>query len=265
MADTKLTELPPLSSTVGNDLFYVVSSQDIPSGGSYKITIGELFGTLNVPVNVTNTVTASSFIGGAITIDNINANTINANTINAVSIESDTISDLENIISELSFEVITNFDVLSSTLFLQNSSQEIKINSLSANKVDKTIFDSYKTNVASATATLLPITGGTITGGLTITNNLSTSVFITNLSTTKTFLSSDTCRVFHFNTTTQPLCAVFPTSLPNGFNVAVMNTGINNLRLSAAQLNSVGVVVGVQYGGAFIYKDNNQLFAVGRL
>jgi len=111
----------------------------------------------------------------------------------------------------------------------------------------------------------LPLSGGTITGSLTITNNLSTSVFITDLSTTKTFLSSDTCRVFHFDTTTQSLCAIFPSTLPDGFNVAVMNTGTNNLRLSAAQLNSVGNVIGAQYGGAFIYKDNSQLFAVGRL
>jgi hypothetical protein len=126
------------------------------------------------------------------------------------------------------------------------------------------------TNASTASAALinlgaLPVTGGTITGGLTITNNLSTSVFITNLSTTKAFLSSDTCRVFHFDTTTQPLCAIFPAVLPNGFNVAIMNIGTNNLRLSATQLNSVGVTIGVRYGGAFIYKDNNQLFAVGRL
>ena len=108
-------------------------------------------------------------------------------------------------------------------------------------------------------------TNNVVISGLTVTDNLSTSVHITDLTTTKTFLSSDTSRIFHFDTTTQPLCAIFPSTLPNGFNVAVMNTGTNNLRLSAAQLNSVGVVIGVQYGGAFVYKDNSQLFAVGRL
>ena len=71
--------------------------------------------------------------------------------------------------------------------------------------------------------------------------------------------------MFHLNTTTQSLCAIFPNALPNGFNVAVMNTGTNGLVLSASQLNSVGNVLSVQYGGAFVYKDNNQLFAVGRL
>lgn len=90
-------------------------------------------------------------------------------------------------------------------------------------------------------------------------------IAITDVSVTKTFTDADTNKIFHFDTTTQPLCAIFPSTLPDGFNVAVMNTGTNNLRLSAAQLNSVGVVIGVQYGGAFVYKDNSQLFAVGRL
>jgi hypothetical protein len=106
---------------------------------------------------------------------------------------------------------------------------------------------------------------GYLTVGDTITNNLSTSVHVTDFATSKMFLSSDTSRVFHFDTTTHSLCAIFPNVLPDGFNVAIMNTGTNTLRLSAAQLNSVGVIIGVQYGGAFVYKDNNQLFAVGRL
>ena len=121
----------------------------------------------------------------------------------------------------------------------------------------------------------LTLTGGTITGSIssndsiivnTLTSNtLTVPVSVTSLTATKTFLNTDTNRIFHFNTTTEPLCAIFPPSLPNGFNIALMNTGINNLRLSAAQLNSVGVTIGVRYGGAFVYKDNNELFAVGRL
>jgi hypothetical protein len=111
----------------------------------------------------------------------------------------------------------------------------------------------------------LTVNGSINSNDITVTNNLSTSVHITDLTTSKTFLSSDTCRVFHFDTTTSPLSAIFPSSLPDGFNVALMNTGTNILRLSASQLNSVGVTIAVRYGGAFVYKDNNQLFAVGRL
>jgi hypothetical protein len=91
------------------------------------------------------------------------------------------------------------------------------------------------------------------------------AIHITDLSNTKTFDAGDTNRIFHFNTTSQILSAIFPLSLPDGFNVALMNTGTNNLRLSAVQLNSMGTTVFVQYGGAFVYKDNGQLFAVGRL
>ena len=161
-------------------------------------------------------------------------------------------------------------------------------NTLTSQLVLNTNFDLYKTNVAAATALFTPLTlTNTLTGqinssiiptvtnylstnnvqisSLNITDSLSTSVQVTNFATSKTFLSSDTSRVFHFNTTTQSLCAIFPNALPNGFNVAVMNTGTNGLVLSASQLNSVGNVLSVQYGGAFVYKDNNQLFAVGRL
>ena len=157
-------------------------------------------------------------------------------------------------------------------------------NNLTSQLVLNTDFNNYRTSVASATASniayvntnFLPLTGGTITGqissnktiianNITVTDNLSTLVHVTDFTTSKTFLNSDTSRVFHFDTTTQPLCAIFPNTLPDGFNVAVMNTGTNTLRLSASQLNSVGVTIGVRYGGAFVYKDNNQLFAVGRL
>jgi hypothetical protein len=99
----------------------------------------------------------------------------------------------------------------------------------------------------------------------TITDTLKTSVIITELAVNRTFSSSDNCKVFHFDTTSGALTALFPNSLPNGFNVALMNTGANVLRLSASQLYSVGEGIAVQYGAAFVYKDNNKLFAVGRL
>ena len=44
-----------------------------------------------------------------------------------------------------------------------------------------------------------------------------------------------------------------------------MNVGTNNLVLSSAQLNSAGTIITTRYGGAFVYKDSGNLFAVGRL
>jgi len=92
-------------------------------------------------------------------------------------------------------------------------------------------------------------------------NNLVNNVHVTNLTASKTFLDFDSCKIFHFNTTTQSLCAIFPSSLPDGFNVTLMNTGTKQLRLSAAQLNSITSTIGIKYGGAFVYKDNSQIFA----
>jgi hypothetical protein len=44
-----------------------------------------------------------------------------------------------------------------------------------------------------------------------------------------------------------------------------MNVGTNNLVLSANQLNYAGTIITNSYGGAFVYKDSDNIFAVGRL
>jgi len=90
-------------------------------------------------------------------------------------------------------------------------------------------------------------------------------VSVINDSTNRIFTDADSNKVIHINTTTTSLCAVFPSSLSNGFNAAIMNIGTNNLVLSAAQLNSAGTTITTRYGGAFVYKDSNNLFAVGRI
>ena len=72
-------------------------------------------------------------------------------------------------------------------------------------------------------------------------------------------------KIFHFNTTSASLCAIIPSSLINGFNVSILNTGTNNIEISAANLRSTGTTIIDQYGGAYIYKQNNTVFAVGRL
>lgn len=81
----------------------------------------------------------------------------------------------------------------------------------------------------------------------------------------KTFTDTDTNKVFHFDTTTESLCAIFPDSLSNGFNVALMNVGTNTIVLSSNSLKAYGNIVTAQYGGAFVYKKDTDFFAVGRL
>ena len=114
------------------------------------------------------------------------------------------------------------------------------------------------------------LSGGTVSGSISASGVISASasnikINIVNDSANRIFTDADNNRVVHIDTTTAPLCAIFPSSLSNGFNVAIMNTGTNNLVLSAAQLNSAGTLITTRYGGAFVYKDSGSLFAVGRL
>lgn len=114
----------------------------------------------------------------------------------------------------------------------------------------------------------VPVSGGTITCNLSVLGNISAQsstvpVSVIDLTTNKTFLNSDTNKIFHFNNSI-PLSAIFPNSLLDGFNVALMNTGTSTLHLSTnSNYRSIGNVLKTQYAGAYVYKANSQIFAVG--
>jgi archaellum component FlaF (FlaF/FlaG flagellin family) len=73
-------------------------------------------------------------------------------------------------------------------------------------------------------------------------------------------------KILHFETPFfDELVVTIPQSVSNGFNVAIMNTGPGTLRLAATALLSTGTVITTQYGGAYVYKDNNMMYAVGNL
>lgn len=134
----------------------------------------------------------------------------------------------------------------------------------------------YTNTLVQQTSSAVP----TVLQGYLATNNVNISgvstnviaasssnipVTVVDVSASTTFTNNDTNKVYHFNTTSNSLCAIIPNSLSNGFNVAIMNVGTNNLQISAANLNSVGTTIIDQFGGAYIYKQNNTIFAVGRL
>ena len=125
-------------------------------------------------------------------------------------------------------------------------------------------------------STYYPLSGGTLNGSISATGNIATAGVITasgsnininviNVNNSRVFTDADNNKVVHLDTTTASLCAIFPSTLSSGFNVAIMNTGTNSLVLSAAQLNSAGTTIITKFGGAFVYKDSASLFAVGRL
>lgn len=110
----------------------------------------------------------------------------------------------------------------------------------------------------------------TVSGSISATGIISASasnirVNVVNTTTSRTFSDSDSNKIFHFNTSLSSVSASFPTSLSNGFNAVIMNTGTNSLIISAANLNSAGTTITTRFGGAFVYKDSDNVFAVGRL
>jgi hypothetical protein len=80
------------------------------------------------------------------------------------------------------------------------------------------------------------------------------------------FLSSDNSKNFHFNTSVNPITGIFPNSLPNGFNVSIINIGTGTVFISSQQqpfIKALGTFNETQYSGMLIYKHNNELFGVG--
>ncbi|NBP16944.1 hypothetical protein EBU95_21610, partial [bacterium] len=109
--------------------------------------------------------------------------------------------------------------------------------------------------------------GGLIVKGLIAASASNVGIVVNDKTTSYTLTDNDNNRVIHFNTTTQSLCAIIPSSLRTDFNCAVMNTGTGTLVLSTYQsLRATGTTITSQYGAAFVYKDStNNVYAVGRL
>ena len=120
------------------------------------------------------------------------------------------------------------------------------------------------------------LSGAQFTGAVTATSLSATGsitasqsiipVTVTNLSSDKVFVDADTNKIFHFNTSSSALTASFPSALLEGFNVAIMNTGTNYLYISSnTQINAASnKLIGI-YTGAYVYKSDLNIFAVGGL
>ena len=109
----------------------------------------------------------------------------------------------------------------------------------------------------------------TVVGNISSTGSITASasnipVNVSDLSVNKVFTNADTNKIFHFDTTSGALTASLPGVLTDGFNVAIMNTGTNYLHISSnIQYNAVGDKLIDRYSGAYVYKSNSQIFAVG--
>lgn len=152
----------------------------------------------------------------------------------------------------------------------------VDINSLSATNTKVT--NSELANVQSTNIDATSLEGGTLSGinligfntvltNITATNNVVSNFLIQTASNNITFNNGDNSKVYHIDTTTTPIItAVFPETLPNGFNVSLINVGVGVINLSATPpLNAIGTISSKQYTGVFVYKQNNQFYGIGVL
>ena len=124
----------------------------------------------------------------------------------------------------------------------------------------------YNSATLTVNGTLSAI--GKITAGSITANSSNIPLSIISISTDKVFSDADTNKVFHFNTSAIALSAMFPSTLSQGFNVAIMNTGTNTLNLSTGSnltYKALGNKIRDQYAGSYVYKSDSDIFAVGGL
>lgn len=99
---------------------------------------------------------------------------------------------------------------------------------------------------------------------LTVSTPVIANYDVITVTSSRTFTNADNSKVFHFNTTSSSLCAIFPSILPNGFNVGIVNVGTGTVVLSSdVTINAPGTQNSTPYSGMFIYEVNNTLFGVG--
>jgi hypothetical protein len=117
-------------------------------------------------------------------------------------------------------------------------------------------------NSAYSTSTAYQSTSATFATTLSLS---ATTLKVYDRSNTYTISLSDNNSAVHLNTTSVSISVLFPSTLSEGFSVALMNTGTNILYLSAAiPINSLGNSLSGLYSGAFTYIHNGAVYAVGR-
>ena len=121
-------------------------------------------------------------------------------------------------------------------------------------------------NLSAAAAIVTNLTAiNTTFTNLSVSTPVIANYDVTTVTSSKTFTNTDNSKVFHFNTTSSSLCAIFPSaSLTNGFNVGIVNIGTGTVFLSSdVTINAPGTQNSTPYSGMFIYEVNNTFFGVG--
>jgi hypothetical protein len=114
--------------------------------------------------------------------------------------------------------------------------QPVQFETLSAKNFTAVNSNLTSVNINLATINNLQAPTGSITN--LYVQNLTADYFVTNVNTNYLFTPDDNSKAFHFETTTTSLCAIFPISLPIGFNVSIYN--VSNNSITAIVLSSNG-------------------------
>ena len=154
--------------------------------------------------------------------------------------------------------------------------QPVQFETLSANRFTAVNSNLTSVNIGFATINNLQASAGSITN--LYVKNLTADYFVINVNTNYLFTLNDNSKAFHFETTTTSLCAIFPSSLPIGFNVSIYNVSPNSQTAIALSSDGGGVFYtpgtnnppqnSTPFTGMFIYKaldpaGNPAFFGVG--
>ena len=153
--------------------------------------------------------------------------------------------------------------------------QPVQFETLSAKNFTAVNSNLTSVNINLATINSLQAPTGSITN--LYVQNLTADYFVTNVINNYLFTPDDNSKAFHFDTSTNgaSLCAIFPSSLPIGFNVSIYNVSNDSLLVIALSSNGDFFTPGTNvppalpqnstpFTGMFIYKaldpDGDEVF-----
>ena len=117
--------------------------------------------------------------------------------------------------------------------------QPVQFETLSAKNFTAVNSNLTSVNINFATINNLQASAGSITN--LYVKNLTADYFVINVNTNYLFTPNDNSKAFHFETTTTSLCAIFPSSLPIGFNVSIYNVSPNSQTAIALSSDGGGI------------------------
>lgn len=295
MADSTLTELLPITATHASDVLYIVSTADTLTGVSGKIDVASLFrdiptivstnvgisaneviasyGSFHEDVSVTGSLVVNQDITtqGSIlvTTGNITTTTgyISAGAVFAGYSNINGTSEATTFIA--SDSVIVGADVIATGDLIgasANLTSNANIGGGAYVTGDITGANAYIGGNVTGTNSHM---SGMMTAASGVIGNLVQNQHVVEKNTTFTLTNIEhNSKIIHCDTMSGSLSVICGDSLTDGFNVGLMNLGTNYIYLSSSRspmFAAIGNRNNEIYTSVFVYKHNNNFYAVGTL